>query len=186
MRKTRVFMLALLCLTALGAGGCRARNVTSGMAEGEAYDAVITVHGRTEAAREEEAGLGDLIALLGKTDEEAAGLLGGGEENRTADESHLVGRIYRTALFGTACSVYTSYGENGAVEMAVIRFETDDAQGCKQEMERLLGDGTPMPEEEMPEGGQGWRWSVEGIGLTLCGAGDSVSLDISGGAGPES
>ena len=80
------FLLAVLLTALLFAAGCRSRNVTQGMAEGESYDAVISVNAGKETAPEpsaetqeggtktpaaSEGGLSGLIALMGKTDEEA-------------------------------------------------------------------------------------------------------------------
>ena len=116
-----VSRILFLVLTAALLGGCTPRNVTKGMAEGEAYDAVISVKGKQEEGAPEAEALdsdkvaseaetldpdkadseaetldpdktasdsGELLALaglLGKTDDEAAEVFGGGEENRTED-----------------------------------------------------------------------------------------------------
>lgn len=188
------FLLAVLLTALLFAAGCRSRNVTQGMAEGESYDAVISVNAGKETAPEpsaetqeggtktpaaSEGGLSGLIALMGKTDEEASQMLGQGEENRTQDGNYLVGRIYQTTLFDRACSVYTSYGEDGTVELAVAQFSPEDASACRQGMEQLLGSGSAFAAEELPEEGEGFFWIVENLTISLFISADSVNLDIS-------
>ena len=103
------FPVAVLLTALLFAAGCRSRNVTHGMAEGESYDVVISVNaGKETAPAASKGGLSGLIALMGKTDEEASQMLGQGEENRTQDGNYLVGRSYQTTLSDRACSGYTS------------------------------------------------------------------------------
>ena len=174
------FLLALLLTALLFAAGCRSRNVTQGMAEGESYDAVISVNaGKETAPAASKGGLSGLIALMGKTDEEASQMLGQGEENRTQDGNYLVGRIYQTTLFDRACSVYTSYGEDGTVELAVAQLSPEDASACRQGMEQLLGSGSAFAAEELPEEGEGFFWIVENLTISLFISADSVNLDIS-------
>lgn len=174
---------ALLLFT----GGCSVRNVTPGMGVGEAYDAVISVKGKdapadASGAYEEEETIRDtkdlesLRALLGKTDEEAAGLLGGGEENRTADGSLLIGRNYTAAFFGEECRIYTSYDENGAVFMALVQLPGEDAQKWQARLDAVTGKQAAFSETE--EEGKRFQWQYEGCLVTLYEAEGAVSLDI--------
>ena len=104
--------MACIFLAAVVLGGCTPRNVTKGMEQGEAYDAVISVKGKQEKTQEmlsdrvasDSKQLLELAGLLGRTDEEAAGLLGGGTENRTEDGELLVGRDYETEFLEKAAA----------------------------------------------------------------------------------
>ena len=153
-----VSRILFLVLTAALLGGCTPRNVTKGMAEGEAYDAVISVKGKQEEGAPEAEALdsdkvaseaetldpdkadsdsGELLALaglLGKTDDEAAEAFGGGEENRTEDGKALVGRSYETTLFGKACSVHTSYDDNGLVWLVLAEPRELAAQELRKKL----------------------------------------------------
>ena len=115
-------LLLALCLSLSLCSACQVRNVTKGMEEGEHYDAVIRVKSPDEEAdsmsREDQETLQTLYEMPGMTDEEAAGLLGGGEENRTEDGGQLIGRNYTVNLFGESCPFYTSYGQEQQVELA--------------------------------------------------------------------
>ncbi len=188
-RKLQKVMAAFLAAGALllFTGGCSVRNVTPGMAEGEKYDAVISVKGKDaepdaagtlaeESADRDREDLAGLRMLLGKTDEEAAGLLGGGTENRTADGSLLVGRNYSAKFFGEECSIYTSYDEKGAVFMALVQLPGGLGQEWKARLEAVTG--KQAVSEETEEEGQSFQWSYEGCLVTLYAAEGAVSLDI--------
>lgn len=188
MRNRKIRMVCLLCVLAVVLGGCSVRNVSRGQAEGEAYDAVISVKGRDEAATEsgstggdtaEEAVRGQLTALtelVGKDDETAAGLLGGGEENRTADGALLIGRSYRTELFGQECGVYTSYDEAGLVSVVVAELPGQDVESCKESLTALFGDAVLSEDEDSDE--KSWYWESGGYRFTLYEFDDALSLDV--------
>lgn len=218
-----VSRILFLVLTAALLGGCTPRNVTKGMAEGEAYDAVISVKGKQEegaqeAALEAEAvdpdkadseaetldpdktasDSGELLALaglLGKTDDEAAGAFGGGEENRTEDGKALVGRSYETTLFGKACSVHTSYDDNGLVWLVLAEPRELAAQELRERICAVTGSRPEEALEKMPEetleetlgetgesgtdSGKTSDWNWGGIGISLYEADGGVSLSLS-------
>lgn len=202
----RLSFFCLTCALVFCLSACSVHNVSRGQAEGEAYDAVISVKGKDEAAKsgneaeqdtavadttageekalpvdaEEEAAmerlsqqLKALTELVGKEDDEASGLLGGGVENRTEDGTVLVGRNYRTELFGQESSVYTSYDEAGLVSMVVAELS-----GQAQEYEKLLtalyGEAAFLEEEEE----QSWCWENSGYRFTLYEFEDGVCLDV--------
>ena len=214
-----VSCILFLVLTAALLGGCTPRNVTKGMAEGEAYDAVISVKGKQEEGAPEAEALdsdkvaseaetldpdktasdsGELLALaglLGKTDDEAAEAFGGGEENRTEDGKALVGRSYETTLFGKACSVHTSYDDNGLVWLVLAEPRELAAQELRERICAVTG-GRPeealekMPEETLEEtlgetgesgtdSGKTSDWNWGGIGISLYEADGGVSLSLS-------
>lgn len=214
-----VSYILFLVLTAALLGGCTPRNVTKGMAEGEAYDAVISVKGKQEEAAQEAAleaeavdpdkadseaetldpdktasDSGELLALaglLGKTDDQAAGAFGGGEENRTEDGKALVGRSYETTLFGKACSVHTSYDDNGLIWLVLAEPRELAAEELRERICAVTGSRPEealekMPEEILEETGESgtdsgktsdWNWG--GIGISLYEADGGVSLSLS-------
>lgn len=212
MKNRKIKMVCLLCVLAVVLGGCSVRNVSRGQAEGEAYDAVISVKGRDEAAAgsgsagggaeenaevsddvteqkasdvtlEDDAGLELLLEqmtalteLVGKDDETAAELLGGGEENRTADGALLIGRSYRIELFGQECSVYTSYDEAGLVSVVVAELPGQDVESCKESLTELFGDAVLSEDEEAEE--KSWYWESGGYRFTLYEFDDALSLDV--------
>lgn len=202
----RLSFFCLTCALLFCLSACSVHNVSRGQAEGEAYDAVISVKGKDEAAKsgkeaeqdtadadttageekalpvnaEDEAAmeglsqqLKALTELVGKEDDAASGLLGGGVENRTEDGTVLVGRNYRTELFGQESSVYTSYDEAGLVSMVVAELS-----GQAQEYEKLLtalyGEAAFLEEEEE----QSWCWENSGYRFTLYEFEDGVCLDV--------
>ena len=226
-----VSRILFLVLTAALLGGCTPRNVTKGMAEGEAYDAVISVKGKQEEGAPEAEALdsdkvaseaeildpdkadseaetldpdktasdsGELLALaglLGKTDDEAAEVFGGGEENRTEDGKALVGRSYETTLFGKACSVHTSYDDNGLVWLVLAEPRELAAQELRERICAVTGSRPEEALEKMPEetleetleetgesgtdSGKTSDWNWGGIGISLYEADGGVSLSLS-------
>ena len=180
--------MACIFLAAVMLGGCTPRNVTKGMEQGEAYDAVISVKGKQEKTQEtlsdrvasDSAQLLELAELLGKTDEEAAGLLGGGAENRTEDGELLVGRDYETELFGKSCSVHTSYDDAGAVWLVLAEPQEADAGGLRERIEAVTGS---EPEETLEEDdadfGKTLDWNWGGIGISLYESDGGVSISLS-------
>lgn len=173
----KLAMICMACAMAFCLAACGVHNVSRGQAEGEAYDAVISVKGRDESSKEllmDE--LSGLTELVGKDDETAAGLLGGGEENRTEDGAVLVGRNYRTELFGQECSVYTSYDEAALVSMVVAELPGQDAEGYSAMLTALFGEAAVFEDEETGEVSR--YWENGGYRFTLYEFEDAVSLDV--------
>lgn len=198
-RKSMTILLA--AVLALSISGCKAQNVTRGMGENQAYDAVITVKGNhrdeqeeTLAEKESQTALEEtaesregrqlleLAALLGKTDEEAAPLLGGGKENTTADGSYLVGRNYRTELLGEQRNVYSSYGEDGTVFMVLAELENLEASDCVELLNTVTGvtpkEEQAQAEETSAEEEQSFCWEWKDYQLQLFVSGGLITLDI--------
>lgn len=187
--------LGIALMTMLSLNACSVRNVTRGMSEGEHYDAVITVKGNSAAPADKQtaevseqivdldAGSGNepaqqleqLRSLLLKSDEEAAGMFGGGEENRTADGRILVGRNYETQLFGTDAQLYTSYDENQKVGMVFAEFPDGDARQFRKLLTEIAGMEPEVPEEAE---GAGWRWNFEDCTVTLYEIYGTLSMDL--------
>lgn len=179
--------ITLLCLTGVlffSCSACSVYNVTAGMGEGEHYDAVISVKGREESSTEEmtaqtdrdRAQLEVLMELFGKKDEQAANMLDGGSENRTADGSWLVGRIYQAQLFDETCSVYTSYDEKGEVFLVLAQMTGAEAEKYLSGMEDMTGTQGKLQEDE--EGDRRWQWEYGDYLITLYDTKGHMSLDI--------
>lgn len=185
MRMKRAWIFALTCVMLLILNGCSAHNVTRGQAEGEAYDAVVSVKGRKEMsdsrensrnAESLEEQLMELTKLVGKEDEAVAGLLGGGAENRTEDGTVLVGRIYQTVLFGQKCSVYTGYDEADLVSVVVAELPGSDAAEYETMFTALFGSASIAEEEESGERSR--YWENGGYRFTLYESDGALSLDV--------
>ena len=208
MKMKRAWIFALTCVMLLILNGCSAQNVTRGQADGEAYDAVVSVKGRKEmsdsgensrnaesleetaeekhtlsvgsgdktALEELEEQLMGLTKLVGKEDEAAAGLLGGGAENRTEDGAVLVGRIYQTMLFGQKCSVYTGYDEADLVSVVVAELPGSDAAEYEAMFTALFGSASIAEEEESGERSR--YWENGGYRFTLYESDGALSLDV--------
>ncbi len=180
--------MACIFLAAVMLGGCTPRNVTKGMEQGEAYDAVISVKGKQEKTQEmlsdrvdsDSEQLLELAGLLGKTDEEAAGLLGGGTENRTEGGELLVGRDYETEFFGKSCSVHTSYDDAGTVWLALAEPQDADADEVRERIEAVTGN---KPKETLEEDDADFdktlEWNWEGIGISLYESEGGISISLS-------
>ena len=181
-RMTCIFLAAVVL------GGCTPRNVTKGMEQGEAYDAVISVKGKQEKTQEmlsdrvasDSKQLLELAGLLGRTDEEVAGLLGGGTENRTEDGELLVGRDYETEFFGKSCSVHTSYDDAGTVWLALAEPQDADADEVRERIEAVTGN---KPKETLEEDDADFsktlEWNWEGIGISLYESEGGISISLS-------
>lgn len=192
MRK-RIGNTILICLLAAVMSACQVQNVTAGMGEGERYDAVVAVRSGSvlETGEPQEAEQGALLllkeefdavtALLGKTDTEAAKMLGGGSESRTEDGNILVGRSYQTALFGKECFVTTSYGSDGTVEMVFAAFSGAELAECVEQLSELLGtQGQMQGVEESADAGEAlsWTWKVGSYAISMYEVEGVISLDI--------
>ena len=151
-RMTCIFLAAVVL------GGCTPRNVTKGMEQGEAYDAVISVKGKQEKTQEmlsdrvasDSKQLLELAGLLGRTDEEVAGLLGGGTENRTEDGELLVGR------------------------------QDADADEVRERIEAVTGNKPKETlEEDDADFGKTLEWNWGGIGISLYESEGGISISLS-------
>lgn len=188
--KRKAGIVFIICMLSLFCSACQVQNVTHGMNEGEHYDAVVSVKGneteKSDSKQEElirlKSEFDAITALLGKVDEEAAAMLGGGSENRTED-GYLVGRSYQTMLFDRECFVVTSYGEAETVEMIFAGLSGDDISGYKEKLDLLLGSkavalSADETQQGLEEDENGWLWNVGKYAVTLYESEEAVSLDI--------
>ena len=120
--------------------------------------------------KDENAGLAELKDMLGMKDADTAGLLGGGEENWTKDQSFYIGRNYQTELYGIPCKVFTTCGEDRTVESVSVWIVSGEREVTEQEVEEWADRITemmgvqPSEEGEVSEGGsKNRRWLADGV-----------------------
>ncbi len=120
--------------------------------------------------KDENAGLAELKDMLGMKDADTAGLLGGGEENWTEDQSFYIGRNYQTELYGIPCKVFTTCGEDRTVESVSVWIVSGEREVTEQEAEEWADRITemmgvqPSEEGEVSEGGsKNRRWLADGV-----------------------
>lgn len=120
--------------------------------------------------KDENAGLAELKDMLGMKDADTAGLLGGGEENWTEDQSFYIGRNYQTELYGIPCKVFTTCGEDRTVESVSVWIVSGEREVTEQEAEEWADRITemmgvqPSEEGEVSEGGsKNRKWLADGV-----------------------
>lgn len=90
-----------------------------------------SVQEETMVEKEEETGdeatWNTLISMIGKSDEETAEMLNGGEQNVTED-GILIGRIFETKLFGEPVTAGTLCDENSLVTTVTMQLAEPDAE----------------------------------------------------------
>lgn len=193
--KKKTVILAVLLFILMCCSACQIRNVTRGMEEGEHYDAVISIKKQDdsescaedsgqedglnwgyELGQEDMAVLQTMYSMPGMTDAEASGLLGGGKENCTADQSYLIGRNYQVSLFGESCAFYTSYGSKDTVELAYVILPDGVISRYGELLEQIYG----KAEVSLNDAGEPveWIWQKEGKMIWLY-QDESIILDYS-------
>ena len=115
-----------------------------------------------------------IASLPGMNDEDTKDLLGGGRENRSADKSYYIGRIFNTSLYGTECRVNTTCGDDGTVESVSIWVVNGSRDVTQEEAELWIGrisdlmGSKPSAPSSVSEGGsQNYRWTADGNAATL-------------------
>lgn len=111
--------------------------------------------------------LKECFSLIGRDDESAALLLGGGKESIVADGVTPIGRTYTVQLFGEKTEIGTLYDENGRVSIITVELKDPDASVYSDKLKELYGEPTEM-NDKMSEGGATWEaWDIEEIQLRL-------------------
>ena len=164
--RRKIIAVFIVTLLALCCCGCQMRNVTSGMEEGQYYDAVISI--KVPEEESDEKNQDQSVEILAKnsvtkadveiiqtisrmptmTDAEASKLLGGGSKNMTADGKLLIGRNYTVELFGESCELYTSYGNDMLVELAYLLLPGEDIEIYEDILTALYGEADIDPESQ--------------------------------------
>lgn len=127
----------------------------------ESQTAAGTAAAETSMNDKKEASLDDLSQMLGKTDEEAKDLLGGGTENKAIDNALLIGRDYESALFGKNAVIHTMYDDNGKIDMVQAELADFDISDCQKALSQATD--TTMEEIDNGESGQSrGQWSYDG------------------------
>lgn len=111
--------------------------------------------------------LEECLSIMGKDDESAASLLGGGKENIAADGATLIGRTYTVRLFGEEAEVATMYDENGCVSIITVELKNPDASVYSEKLKELYGEPTEINDIQS-EGGATWEsWNIEELQIRL-------------------
>lgn len=127
----------------------------------ESQTAAGTAAAEASMNDKKEVSLDDLSKMLGKTDEEAKDLLGGGTENKAIDNALLIGRDYESALFGKNAVIHTMYDDNGKIDMVQAELADFDISDCQKALSEATG--TTMEEIDNGESGQSrGQWSNDG------------------------
>lgn len=107
--------------------------------------------------------LDEVAELVGMDDEEAAGCLGGSEENWS--NGFYIGRIYRIQLDDQSYSVYTSCDEQKTVASVTVWIVNGDRDVTDQETETWLSQLNRLMKTEpsfdgtsSEAGSQNWNW----------------------------
>ncbi|HIZ79774.1 MAG TPA: hypothetical protein IAA17_08315 [Candidatus Lachnoclostridium stercorigallinarum] len=187
MKKWR-FMIAAAGCTAVLLTGCGS-GATSGLRETEPPVEVTAAseEAETEAAEAaaESADLSDLTAMVGMRDEDTADLLGGGEENWTADRSFYIGRLYEAEFYGIPCEVSTTCGDDGTVESVSLRIVGGERQVTEEEVNEwearvteLMGTEPSMDGQVSEGGSTNRRWTADGMAATMYQMADQLSISF--------
>lgn len=135
--------------------------------------------------KDENAGLAELKDMLGMKDADTAGLLGGGEENWTEDQSFYIGRNYQTELYGIPCKVFTTCGEDRTVESVSVWIVSGEREVTEQEAEEWADRITemmgvqPSEEGEVSEGGsKNRKWLADGVIASMNQMSDILTVSL--------
>ena len=115
-----------------------------------------------------------IASLPGMSDEDTKDLLGGSEENWSADKSYYIGRIFSTSLYGTDCQVNTTCSDDGTVESVSIWIVNGSRDVTQEEADlwigrvsALMGSEPSVPSAVSEGGSQNYRWTADGNAATL-------------------
>lgn len=148
MKKTTFAAMGIAAAMLLGACGSGAGTAETGMTGSQAVtEETETVLQEPETGEEEtEAGASEpeavveaFMDMLGRTDEETAKMLGGGEENRAADGT-LIGRIFRTELFGETVEAGTLCDSDQRVTVVTMQLDDPAAETYLDDLIGILGE----------------------------------------------
>lgn len=193
MRKMKILSLGLsaaLLVMVLSACGQSAAQPAESPAQSP-VETAETDAAQPPAVREEspaavqEAELGELEALIGLSDEEAASCFGTSEENWTEDKSFFIGRIYQVSLYGEPVKLFTTYSDENKV-VSVSAWITDGTREVTEEEAQLwvqritdYAGAEPSFDNSSSEGGsQNWKWKSENSIIALRWLGDLLTIDM--------
>lgn len=180
MKKRKLWIFAV---TAAVLSGCGGKTESVEMTPIETAVEIAT-EASTEAGKEE-ADLSSIAGLLGMQDQETEDLLGGGEENWSADHSLYIGRIFQAGLFGESYPVYTTCDRDRVVDSVSIHVVSGERKVTEEEVEQwrnrisdYMGiSGTE--ENRMSEGGSSQiTWRKDGEIVTLHYMEDNLSISF--------
>lgn len=155
-------------------------SVLSGCDKKSSAPAAGSSENKTTSTENEEtkAALDECLKLIGKTDKDSASMLGGGKENKSADGSTLIGRIYHSKIFGEEVEIGTLYDDKNEVGTVVMNLSNEDASVYAEQLEKIYG--KPSEVNDKPsESGSTWKsWNIDGLQVRLYQAYKLSSLEI--------
>lgn len=146
---------------------------TTSQQEAESTDAAAS-SGETEDSSDTDAALEEtqntleeLADMVGKSDDDTAGMLGGGEVNMASDGTTQIGRIFTVQLFGETVEAGTLLDEAGNVSTVTMQLENPDASVYEEQIVSIYGEPSSSSDEPS-EGGATWKdWTVNGTLMRL-------------------
>ncbi len=170
MKKWKIWIVAVSMALLAGCSNETASVETTSKAESQTETDSVPAETLTEAQTIADSdSLSSIAQLLGMKDEDTKALLGGSEENWSADHSFYIGRIFQANLYGETIPVYTTCREDGIVDSVSMHLVSGERKVTDEEIaqwtERLTQHiGTSASEESAPsEGGSKDRtWRKDG------------------------
>lgn len=185
-RYAAMAIAAVMLLGGCGTGG-EVREQTEISAETSAQTAEETEalsQDMEESEKETEAGrqgaaeiVETFLDMLGKTDEETADLLGGGEQNTAADGT-LIGRIFHVELFGETVEAGTLCDEEQRVTVVTMQLEEPGAAAYTDQLTEILGEPEIQETEKGETGASATVWEEEKGSVWLYQSYGLVSLEF--------
>ncbi len=185
-RQAAMAIAAVMLLGGCGTGqGVREQTEISAETSAETAAETETFSQDTgEAEKETEAGqqapaetVEVFLDMLGKTDEETADLLGGGEQNTAADGT-VIGRIFHTVLFGETVEAGTICDEEQRVTVVTMQLEEPDAAAYRDQLTEILGEPEIQETEKGETGAFATVWEEEKGSVWLYQSYGLVSLEF--------
>jgi hypothetical protein len=180
MRKSSILLIVSCALLITG---CTAKDVQveDNNQEKDSKDTPISIEepSNTEelSNTEEPSALKECIALLGKTDEEVMVAFGGGEENKTND-GYLIGRKYLTQLFNEEVTLYTSYRQDGVVNVVSTELTEKSFDEYIQLLENSFGKAFESSDVPSEGGSIHTQWLIDGKFITLYNSYGMINLEF--------
>lgn len=170
MKKWKIWIVAVSMALLAGCSNETASVETTSKAETQTETGSIPAETLTEAQTIADSdSLSSIAQLLGMKDEDTKAMLGGSEENWSADHSFYIGRIFQANLYGETIPVYTTCREDGIVDSVSMHLVSGERKVTDEEVaqwtERLTQHtGTSAYEESASsEGGSKDRtWRKDG------------------------
>ncbi len=122
--------------------------------------------------------LSSLLDMIGKEDAAVKNALGGGELNYSGDRKYLIGRIYKTSLFGEKTTIGTIYEERNTVSAVTVHLNNPDASEYRAELVAIYGEPTKTESTPSESGFTYDEWLLPQGALRLYQGTNLAALEI--------